>query len=115
MLLFQIHGSFLLLGIIIFAALMTLFDRICCVKVKSGCCDRKSLYYRLILEEGDNVLEEILRKAIKERLTKEVMEKTQGEQWWSCFDAAEGLMQQLPELTQQQETTAAGATTQVCF
>lgn len=120
MLLFQIFAIITLLCIIICAALMSLFDWRKCCEAKSGCCDRKSLYYRLILEEEDNVLEEILRKAAKERLTEEVMKKIRGKQWWSCFDVAEGLMKQPPVLTQQQETTASGATTtrattQVCF
>lgn len=56
--LFQAIGSFLLFGIVCVPALMSSCGpRTCC---------RRKLYGKLILEEEENVLKEILRKSDKE-------------------------------------------------
>ncbi|CAK6984367.1 unnamed protein product, partial [Scomber scombrus] len=49
-------------------------------------------YDELILEEEENVLTELLRKAAKEKLTEEMTAKINGTKWEECFDVAEDLI-----------------------
>ncbi|KAG7224360.1 hypothetical protein INR49_004702 [Caranx melampygus] len=80
-------GTFLLFGIICVPALLALFGW-----RKPSSCERKHLYYKLILKEEKNVLKEILRKYAKEKLTEEIENKIRGGQWEECFDVAEELV-----------------------
>lgn len=59
---------------------------------KPWSCERKHLYYKLILKEEKNVLKEILRKYAKERLREEIESKIRGGRWEECFDVAEELV-----------------------
>lgn len=99
----KIIGFPLLLCIIFVAALMSLFNwRRCCER--PGCCDRRVLYDKLILEEEKNVVKEIWMTTAKERLTDEVKKKIDEQKWTECFDAVEEVMKEFTQriLSQQQ-------------
>lgn len=66
---------------------------------------RKKLFEKLILEEEENVLKEILRKSAKEKLTEEVKNRIRSEQWEECFDVAEELIQasMKPTISEEEE------------
>lgn len=94
--LFQAIGSFLLFGIVCVPALVS-----SCGPRK---CWRRKLYGKLILEEEENVLKEILRKSAKDQLTREVREKICGDQWDECFNAAAELIEaSRPDVREQDE------------
>lgn len=108
LLLFQVYGLFFLLAIVCVVGFMSCEWRRCCGD-ESDCCNTRFLYEELILEEEKNVLREILTKAAKEHLTKEIQEKIQnGEEWRKCYGAAANLIkdQTSPRIT-------AGESTQV--
>lgn len=46
----------------------------------------------MILEEEENVLTEMIRKAAKDKLTEEMQKKLDSERWGECFDVAEHLI-----------------------
>lgn len=46
----------------------------------------------MILEEEENVLTEMIRKAAKDKLTEEMQKKLNSESWGECFDVAEELI-----------------------
>ncbi|XP_045911360.1 actin cytoskeleton-regulatory complex protein PAN1-like [Micropterus dolomieu] len=69
---------------------MSLFGKKCCKD--SACCNRKTSYLKVILEEEKDVLKEILTKAAKETLTEAVESKLRSEQWEGCFDVAKDLI-----------------------
>ncbi|XP_038578629.1 uncharacterized protein LOC119905550 isoform X2 [Micropterus salmoides] len=102
----RVIGGVLLFGIILMASLMPLCRWTKCCG-KSSSCNRKLLKDKLILEEEENVLIEILRKSVKEKLTTEVEERIRGKQWEECFDVAEELIKRskanISEEEQQQE------------
>ncbi|XP_042265594.1 calcium homeostasis modulator protein 6-like [Thunnus maccoyii] len=84
-----------------FAILSTFRLMRCC----SPCCNRKILYDKMILEEEENVLKEILRGAAREQLTQEIRDKIKDEPWEECFNAADGLISYTrtrPRLAEQQ-------------
>lgn len=92
MLLFQVRGLFLLLGIISLAAFTSLCSWRKCCKEKSK-CNTKTEFYKLILEEEKNVLDEILRNSAKQKLSQKVNERLNSEQWERCFHAAAELIE----------------------
>lgn len=47
----------------------------------------------MILEEEENVLTEMIRKAAKDKLTEEMQKKLGSGQWGECFDVAEKLIE----------------------
>lgn len=47
----------------------------------------------MILEEEENVLTEMIRKAAKDKLTEEMQKKLDSERWGECFDVAEKLIE----------------------
>ncbi|XP_013127231.1 uncharacterized protein LOC102081577 isoform X2 [Oreochromis niloticus] len=46
----------------------------------------------MILEEEENVLTEMIRKAAKDKLTEEMQKKLNSKRWGECFDVAEDLI-----------------------
>ncbi|XP_045911255.1 uncharacterized protein LOC123974517 [Micropterus dolomieu] len=84
-------GISLLFGALFLAALMSSFGRIKCGE-DSACCNRKNLYYKVILEEEKDVLREILTKTAKEKLAEDFGNKIRGKQWEGCFDVAKDLI-----------------------
>lgn len=85
---------FQVIGLGILCALLTtaLIKWMKCFVRKSGCCSRELDYYKLILEEEENVLKEILTTAAKEKLTNEIQDKLRNDKWTECFDVAEELI-----------------------
>lgn len=71
MFLFQRIGFSVLLAMIFLAALMSLFDRRCYYS-------KRQVYDSVILEEGEDVLKDTLRKAAKDELLKMISEKING-------------------------------------
>lgn len=63
-----------------------------CCEQRSNCCDRKVLYYEMILEEEESVLQDILIKDAKEQLTDKINGKIGEQKWDQCFDAAADLI-----------------------
>ncbi|XP_034721526.1 uncharacterized protein LOC117940306 [Etheostoma cragini] len=99
-------GMSLLFCILLLAALISSFGLRCCKD--SSCCNRNILYYKVILDEEENVLKEILTKAAKEQLTDAVKSKMDRPDWQKCFDAAKELVEQptaprFPEAAENQE------------
>ncbi|XP_037628650.1 uncharacterized protein LOC119489820 isoform X3 [Sebastes umbrosus] len=82
----RVIGVSILCGIVVVAFLIPL-SRKCC-EGQSSCCNRRFLFERLILEEEDDVLKDILRKSAKDQLTEEVKNRIRGGQWEKCFDVA---------------------------
>ncbi|XP_030590241.1 uncharacterized protein LOC115783518 [Archocentrus centrarchus] len=101
----KITGYTLLLGIIV-AALLTSWSgwRQVCEK-KLGLYSRKTLYYQVVLEEEEKILEELLRRAVNENLTKEIMNNINRKDWDGCLYAAEEMIneakQQKPRATKE--------------
>ncbi|GLD63843.1 uncharacterized protein AKAME5_001542800 [Lates japonicus] len=87
-------GSFLLFCIVCVPALWS-----SCGWRKHSRCERKRLFYKLILKEEKNVLREMLRKHAKEKLTKGMENRISHERWEECFDVAEELIQASTEPT----------------
>ncbi len=110
LILFQVFGGFLLFGIILVASVMPLCVRTKCCG-KSKCCNRKLQYDKLILEEEENVLKEILRKSAKKQLSEKVKNKICGEQWEECFDVAEELIKAStkPAISEEEKPPQQGA------
>ncbi|CAI5648774.1 unnamed protein product [Oreochromis niloticus] len=73
---------------------------------KISWCNKKTFYYKLILEEEKKVLEELLRKEANETLTKEIMSNIKRKDWDGCFNVAQQMINkakhQKPEATNQQ-------------
>lgn len=82
----------MLFGIIVAAALMSLFRWRKCCEGKSSCCDRKILYATLILEEEKKITKEVLRGDAKKTLTEEIVKNMTSRKWKECFDVAEKLI-----------------------
>ncbi|XP_030590397.1 uncharacterized protein LOC115783625 [Archocentrus centrarchus] len=101
----KVTGYTLLLGIIV-AALLTSWSgwRKVCEK-KLGLYSRKTLYYQVVLEEEEKILEELLRRAVNENLTKEIMNNINRKDWDGCLYAAEEMIneakQQKPRATKE--------------
>ncbi|XP_078100296.1 uncharacterized protein LOC144513179 [Sander vitreus] len=103
----MVIGMSLLFCTLLLASLISLFGQMTCCK-DSSCCDRTSLYYKVILDEEENVLKEILTKAAKEKLTDAVKLKMDEPEWQKCFDVAKELIEQptaptFPEAARNQE------------
>ncbi|XP_026188792.1 uncharacterized protein LOC113145872 isoform X2 [Mastacembelus armatus] len=94
----RVIGSFLLFGLICLAALVSVISW-------SKCC-RKDLYYKVILEEEENVLNEALRKSAKTKLNKEVNKKISAELWEDCLDFANDLIKSEAAAVRDNEATA---------
>ncbi|XP_026187280.1 uncharacterized protein LOC113145111 isoform X2 [Mastacembelus armatus] len=96
----KLYGFSTLFGVICLAAIMSVFDwRKCCkgcCKGKSDCCERETLYDRLIIEEEENVLKEILREKAKEELTKKIKEKFENGALGECFDVGSEIIKARP-------------------
>ncbi|XP_037628655.1 uncharacterized protein LOC119489820 isoform X7 [Sebastes umbrosus] len=84
----RVIGGFTLFGIVLVAFLIPLCQWRKCFGEKSSSCNKRFLFDKLILEEEDNVLKEILRKSAKDQLTEEVKNRIRGGQWEKCFDVA---------------------------
>lgn len=69
-----------------------------------SCCNRKIFYDELILEEEENVLKELLRGAAKQKLTQDITNNINGDDWKKCFDVAKNLIKKniIPVLAKQQ-------------
>ncbi|XP_031167993.1 uncharacterized protein LOC116059179 isoform X2 [Sander lucioperca] len=89
----MVIGMSLLFCTLFLAALISSFGRMTCCK-DSSCCNRNILYYKVILDEEENVLKEILTKAAKEKLTDAVKLKMGEPKWQKCFDVAKELIEQ---------------------
>ncbi|XP_028439405.1 uncharacterized protein LOC114559128 isoform X2 [Perca flavescens] len=103
----MVIGMSLLFCTLFLAALISSFGRMTCCK-DSSCCNRNIRYYKVILDEEENVLKEILTKAAKEQLTNEIKLKMGKPEWQKCFDVAKELIEQptaptLPEAAGNQE------------
>lgn len=95
LLLLQLIGlGALLVGFVVVTFVLPLGWKKSCEKNKNcpSCCDRKLLYDQMILEEEENVLTEMIRKAAKDKLTEEMQKKLDSERWGECFDVAEHLI-----------------------
>lgn len=96
LLLLQLIGlGILSVGFLVVSILLPLGWKKCCEKRENcpSCCDRKLLYDQMILEEEENVLKEMIRKAAKDKLTEEMQKKLDSERWGECFDVAEKLIE----------------------
>ncbi|XP_042082363.1 uncharacterized protein LOC102294200 isoform X1 [Haplochromis burtoni] len=75
-------------------------------KKKYSWCNKKTFYYKLILEEEKKVLEELLRKEANETLTKEITSNIKRKDWDGCLNVAQQMISnakhQKPEATNQQ-------------
>ncbi|XP_006803790.1 uncharacterized protein LOC102785340 [Neolamprologus brichardi] len=73
---------------------------------KFSWCNKKTFYYKLILEEEKKVLEELLRKEANETLTKEITSNIKRKDWDGCLNVAQQMINkakhQKPEATNQQ-------------
>ncbi|XP_026010294.1 uncharacterized protein LOC113013519 [Astatotilapia calliptera] len=73
---------------------------------KFSWCNKKTFYYKLILEEEKKVLAELLRKEANETLTKEITSNIKRKDWDGCFNVAQQMISkakhQKPEATNQQ-------------
>ncbi|XP_018526656.1 uncharacterized protein LOC108879745 [Lates calcarifer] len=88
----KVIGSTLLVVIIILAAIIPLLKwKKCCEKISTH-CDRRTLYNKLILEEEENEMTEILRRSAKKQLTEGIENQLKGEQWEECFNVAATLI-----------------------
>lgn len=66
------------------------------------CCDRRLVYDKILLEEEEDVLKEILREAAIDELKKEFFNKIQGRNTWrECVDVAGGMIEKSSQPTQQ--------------
>lgn len=96
MLLLQLIGlGALLVGFVFVTFVLPLGWKKCCEERENcpSCCDRKLLYDQMILEEEENVLTEMIRKAAKDKLTEEMQKKLGSGTWGECFDVAEKLIE----------------------
>lgn len=64
---------------------------------KFSCCNKKTFYYKLILEEEKKVLEELLRKEANETLTKEIQSNINRKDWDGCFNVAQQMIKKAKE------------------
>ncbi|XP_030589930.1 uncharacterized protein LOC115783302 [Archocentrus centrarchus] len=64
---------------------------------KFSCCNKKTFYYKLILEEEKKVLEELLRKEANETLTKEIQSNINRKDWDGCFNVAQQMINKAKE------------------
>lgn len=98
--------SMLLCTLSVFALLSSFVWTKCCEsRPDCSCCNRKIFYDELILEEEENVLEKLLRGAAKQKLTQEITNKINGDDWKKCFDVAKNLIKEniTPILAEQNE------------
>lgn len=91
LLLFQIIGLRLSICIIFFASLTSLLTSLKRPK-DERCCTRQDRLNELILEEEENILEDTLKSAVKQRLTSDLNAYLASGQWEKCFDIADNLM-----------------------
>ncbi|XP_076734556.1 uncharacterized protein LOC101487521 isoform X2 [Maylandia zebra] len=96
----------LLLGMTVVAFFMTWSGWRKWFEEKYSWCNKKTFYYKLILEEEKKVLEELLRKEANETLTKEITSNIKRKDWDGCFNVAQQMISnakhQKPEATNQQ-------------
>lgn len=97
---FQVIGIVLLFCIIGVPALLALLEW-----KKPSSSERKNMFYRLLLEQEDNVLKEVLRKSARKKLTAEMQSRIRDELWEECFDVAEDLIEAsaTPAITEQEQ------------
>lgn len=96
LLLLQLIGlGALLVGFVFVTFVLPLGWKKCCEERENcpSCCDRKLLYDQMILEEEENVLTEMIRKAAKDKLTEEMQKKLGSGTLGECFDVAEKLIE----------------------
>lgn len=96
LLLLQLIGlGALLVGFVFVTFVLPLGWKKCCEERENcpSCCDRKLLYDQMILEEEENVLTDMIRKAAKDKLTEEMQKKLGSGTWGECFDVAEKLIE----------------------
>ncbi|XP_051282571.1 uncharacterized protein LOC127378071 [Dicentrarchus labrax] len=106
-------GLCLLFCALCVAALMSPFGWMkcfeCCKTDRcNDCCDKGILYDKVILDEEETVLTEILTKAAKDNLTEAIKNKIKGDDWRKCFNVAKELIGEKPEIKGQ--TTSATQT-----
>ncbi|KAK1898807.1 Zona pellucida sperm-binding protein 3 [Dissostichus eleginoides] len=77
----QHYGGFSAFFITIVAFILPFCERCKCCEEVSCCFNSKHLIEELIFTEEENVLEEVLMKAVKEKLAEEVKEKTRDKPW----------------------------------
>ncbi|XP_035512906.1 uncharacterized protein LOC118324591 [Morone saxatilis] len=82
--------------------------RDCCYECWNDCSDKGILYYKVILDEEETVLTEILTKAAKDKLTEAIKNKIKGNDWRECFNVAKELIGNKPEI--KDKTTSATQT-----
>ncbi|TDH11111.1 hypothetical protein EPR50_G00082100 [Perca flavescens] len=80
----RVIGSFLLLGIVCVPALMA--------SLRWRKCSRRKQFEKLMLEEEEKVLKEILRKSAKERLSRAIEDRVRRSRWEECSDVAADLI-----------------------
>ncbi|XP_039460056.1 uncharacterized protein LOC116309665 isoform X2 [Oreochromis aureus] len=106
MMIFWLTAYSLLLGMTVVAFFMTWSGWRKWFIKKISWCNKKTFYYKLILEEEKKVLEELLRKEANETLTKEIMSNIKRKDWDGCFNVAQQMINkakhQKPEATNQQ-------------
>ncbi|XP_063319780.1 uncharacterized protein LOC134618341 [Pelmatolapia mariae] len=98
----KVSGYTLLLAIVV-AAFLTLWSgwrRF--FEKKLGIYGRKSLYYQVVLEEEEKILEDLLRKAVNENLIREITKNINKQDWDGCLNAA----QEMINKAKLQQTTA---------
>lgn len=90
--LFQVIGASILLGIVVLAASLSLFELRRCCRGTFSFCNKATAFDKLILMEEQNVRIDILTKLAKEKLTKKIMDKIHTQHSKDCFDVAEELI-----------------------
>ncbi|XP_051282597.1 uncharacterized protein LOC127378077 isoform X2 [Dicentrarchus labrax] len=97
-------GLCVLLGALVIAFIISSVKRMKCCK-DSCCCNRKNLYYKVILEEEKDAVKETFRKSAQKQLKNKIKSKIQDEHWEQCFDVAGELIKenQSPEYIEEQE------------
>lgn len=66
------------------------------------CCDRRLVYDKILLEEEEDVLKEMLREAAIDELKNEFRIRIQEtNSWRECVDVAGGMIENYSQPTQQ--------------
>ncbi|TMS16260.1 hypothetical protein E3U43_013553 [Larimichthys crocea] len=79
-------GMTVLIVFLILTALMSPFGWI---KFCNKTCCKMTLYNKALIDEEENVLQEVLKTAAKEKLTNEVNRRREEEEWRHCFRVEE--------------------------
>ncbi|XP_030590305.1 uncharacterized protein LOC115783565 [Archocentrus centrarchus] len=93
----KLIGYSLLLGMTVVAFLVTWSGWRKYFINKFSCCNKKTFYYKLILEEEKKVLEELLRNEVNETLTKEIQSNINRKDWDGCFNVAQQMINKAKE------------------